>query len=380
VEEKMKFETDKDTLLKSVIITDSVISPKNINTILGNCLFSIKENSLKITGTDNEIAVKNSIDVISDSSFDFTINGKKLTQILKELPKGEVIIEIDDNFGVSIKSKSKDVKGNYKLIGTGKLEYPDIPSIGEENTIEFDQNVFKDMIKKVSYAAATDTIKPAFNGIFFISEKEGYITAVASDSRRLSLAVRSIKEGINIKEGIIIPLKTINEIQKILSTGRACFSISGNQCFFRIGNTEIISRLVDGQFPNFKQVIPKDYSIKAVVNTKKLIESLRRIMVFTREPSFKVILSFSKDLLTIESKTAELGEAVEEMTIENNSSEKLVIGINSQYMMDSIKEVDSISVVFGMTGQMSPITIVPENDENTTAVIMPIQIKNTEHE
>jgi len=376
----MKFEADKDILLKSVLIADSVISPKNVNTILGNCLFSIKDNSLVITGTDNEIAIKHKIDVISDSAFEFTINGKKLTQILKELPKGEIIVDVDDLYSVSIKSKSKDLKGNYKLIGTGRLEFPDIPSISGDNTIEFDQVVFKDMIRRVSYAASTDTVKPAFNGLFFVSEKEGFITAVASDSRRLSMCVRQINEGVNIKDGIIVPLKTINEIQKLLSTGTSKFSIFGNQCFFKIGNTEIISRLVDGQFPNFKQVIPKDYSIKAVTGTKKLIESLRRIMVFTKEPSFKVVLTFANNILKIESKTAELGEAVEEIDIESNNTEKMVIGINSQYLLDAVKEIDSLSIVFGLTGQMSPVTVSPEDDDKATAVIMPIQIKSSEND
>ena len=297
---------------------------------------------------------------------------------MKELPKGEIIIDIDDSYCVSI--KSKEIKGNYKLIGTGRLEFPEIPSITSDNIIEFDQNIFKEMIRNVSYAASTDTIKPAFNGLYFISEKEGFLTAVASDSRRLSMCVRQINEGVNIKDGIIVPLKTINEIQKLLYTGSTKFSILGNQCFFKIGNTEIISRLVDGQFPNFKQVIPKDYSIKAVTGTKKLIESLRRIMVFTKEPSFKVILTFANNILKIESKTAELGEAVEEIVIESNNTEKMVIGINSQYLIDSIKEINSHSIVFGLTGQMSPVTISPEDDDKTTAVIMPIQIKSTENE
>ena len=376
----MKFEADKDILLKSVLIADSVISPKNVNTILGNCLFCITGNSLTITGTDNEIAIKHKIYVVSDSSFEFTISGKKLTQILKELPKGEVIVDVDDLFSVSIKSKSKELKGNYKLIGTGKLEFPDIPSISGENTFDIDQSIFKEMIRNVSYAASTDTVKPAFNGLYFISENKGFITSVASDSRRLSLCVRPIGEDVNIKDGIIVPLKTINEIQKLLSSGNSKFSISGNQCFFKIGNTEIISRLVDGQFPNFKQVIPKDYSIKAVTTTKKIVESLRRIMVFTKEPSFKVILTFSNNILKIESKTAELGEAVEEIDIESNNTEKMIIGINSQYLLDSLKEINSHSIVFGLTGQMSPVTISPEDDDKTTAVIMPIQIKSSESE
>ena len=123
----------------------------------------------------------------------------------------------------------------------------------------------------------------------------------------------------------------------------------------------------------------KDYLIKSIVPTKKLIESLRRIMVFTKEPSFKIVMSFSKNILSLESKTPDLGEAVEEIEIESSSDEKLVLGVNAQYLMDSVKDINSLSVEINLTGQMSPLSIVPENDDNSVSVIMPIQIKNVDN-
>jgi DNA polymerase-3 subunit beta len=375
----MLFEVDKDILLKSVLISDSVISSKNINTVLSNCLFNIENGYLIVTGTDNDIAVRSSMNVSADNNFSFTVNGTKLIQILKELPKGEVIIDIDNNYMTSIKSKSKEVKGIYKILGSNAEEFPIIKIPENDNTIDFDQNVFKEMIRNVIYAASTDSVKPSFNGIFIITEKKGFLSSVASDSRRLSLCTRPVNDSAEIKDGIIIPLKTIQEIQKILTTGNAKFLVMGNQCYFQIGHTEIISRLVDGQFPNYKQVIPKDYSQKVVVSTKKLIESLRRVMIFTKEPSFKIVLNFSKNLLTMESKTPELGEASEEVIIESSSDEKIKIGINAQYLMDSIKDINALSIEICITGQMSPVTIIPENDNKTVAVIMPIQIKNTDN-
>lgn len=372
----MKFTADKELLLKSLIIVDSVISSKNSNSILSNCLLELSKNSLEIIGTDNDIAMRHRLDVLSDDSISLLINSKKVIQILKELPKGEVIFDIDEVFSIII--KSKDVKGSYKVIGSEKNDFPEIKKINENKCINIDQATFKDLFRKVSYAAAMDTIKPSFHGVFIISEKDKNISVVASDSRRLSLCTRSIGENINLKEGFIIPLKTVNEINKLLSNGKCLFSINDNQCFFKIGETEIISRTVDGQFPNYKQVIPVDFNIKAYIKTTKLIESLRRIIIFTKEPSYKCILSFSKNKLSIESKTAELGEAAETLDIESINDEKITIGINSQYLLDSLKEVDFESVIIGITGSMSPLCLRPENDENNTAVIMPIQIKSTD--
>ena len=270
------------------------------------------------------------------------------------------------------------MKGLYKLLGASEEEYPVINIINNENSIEFDQNVLKEMIRNVIYAAATDLVKPSFNGVFFISDKKE-LSTVASDSRRLSLCTREMDAEINLKDGIIVPLKTIQEVYKLLSTGKAMFSVSGTQCYFQVGRTEIISRLVDGQFPNFKQVIPKDYTLKAVVQNKKMMEVLRRIMVFTKDPSYKTILTFKKNSLTIEAKTPELGEANEQIDVETSSDEEITLGINAQYLMDSIKDLNSISIEVCVTGNMNPVTIIPEDDSRSLAVIMPIQLKNTDN-
>jgi DNA polymerase III subunit beta len=376
----MTFTADKEMFLKSVIISDSAISSKNSNTILSNCLFNINKNILEIIGTDNDITVKTSMDVISDGNMNFTVNTKKLVQITKELPKGEILIDIDSNYNIIIKSKMKESKGKFKLIGKEKGDFPDIHSMNEKDSIKIDQTILKDMLRKVSYAASTDVIKPSFNGVFLISEKKGFISVVASDSRRLSLCTRTIDDSVYIKDGIIIPLKTINELYKNINVGICSLYIKNNQCFFKFGETEIISRIIDGQFPNYKQVIPVDFIKKVFIKRDSFIESLRRVMVFTKEPSYKVLLTFLKDKVKIESKTSELGEGFEEIIVESNNDENISVGINSQYLLDSLKEIDFDTIELGITGTMSPLCIKSENDENSVSVIMPIQMKSNDNE
>ena len=202
-------------------------------------------------------------------------------------------------------SKSKDVKGNYTLIGLAADEFPEIPHFMEENSIEIEQGVLKEMIRKVIYAASSDTIKPVFNGIFFISNAKGSISAVSTDSRRLALITRNIKQDISFGDGIIIPLKTVHEVYRLLeSTGTCRFSFNNNQCFFKIANTEIISRIVDGQFPNYRQVLPKEYMLEIEVETKKLFDSVKRAMIFTREPANKIIMNIQKNKIVIQASTA----------------------------------------------------------------------------
>ncbi len=376
----MKINVDKENLLKTIQIADSIVSSKNVNTILSNCLFNITKDQIEILSTDNEMAVRTKIDAVAESNISFTVNGKKFSSILKELPNDELVIDINDQMAIDIKTKSKEVKGHYRLIGTGTEDYPEIPEFSENSAIEIEQSLLKEMLKKVMYSASNDTIKPVFNGIYLINEKPGFISAVATDSRRLSLITRNLdnETDIGLQEGIIIPLKTVNEIFRLLESSGLCrFSYDNNQCFFRIGNTEIISRIVDGQFPNYKHVIPLENSQEVIIETKKLLDSVKRAMIFTREPANKIILTFNNSKLNIEATTPELGEAEEELNIESNSNEKVTLGLNAQFLIECLREIDSYSIKCGITGQMSPITIVPEDDKEYVSVIMPIQIKSS---
>lgn len=374
----MKIEVDKDLLLKSVNIADSVVPAKSVNSVLGNCLFIVDKENIIICATDNEIGIRTKIESKSDESGSFTVNGKKLYEILSRLPKGDVIITVDNNFSINIKSKKLD--GFTKLVGFSSDEYPSIPDFVDKNSIEIDQQLLKEIIKKVIYAAAKDNIKPVFNGLFISFEEGKFIAAVATDSRRLSFIKRNLEKEIDKKEGIIIPLKTIDQINKILENeGSFNFSLNNNQCFFKIGDTEIISRIIDGQFPNYKQVIPKEFSSKVVINTVNMLDALQRAKPITDEhASKKILLKFSKNILEISASYSGLGEFEEKINIESNLKEDIVIGINSEYLKEALKEINSISFEIGITGQMSPLVIKPEDDENYISVVMPIQIKSSE--
>ena len=377
----MKINANRDILVKAINIAESVISARNINTALSNCLFKIGRDEIEVIATDNEVAIRTRLEAVSDSEGAFTANGKKLSSILKELPNDEVILSVNNTYGVDIRSKSKDVKGHYNLIGISAEDYPEVPVFHEDNSHEIDQAVLKEMIRKVMYAASTDTIKPVFNGIYMVSDIKGTLSLVATDSRRLSLINRSLENAIDMEGGVILPLKTVSEIYRQLgSSGRCRFSLDDRQFFIRIDSTEIISRVVDGHFPNYRQVIPLENNIEAVIETRKFIDSVKRAMIFTREPVNKVVLTFKKNSLVIEANTPELGQAEEELEIESTSDETLSLGINAGFLLECLKEIDSFSIKCGLTGQMSPVTLKPEDDSNYVSVIMPIQIRSSQGE
>jgi len=374
----MKITVDKDLLYKAVVTADSIVSSKNVNTILSNCLFNVSKDEMEIISTDNEIAIKTRIEIVSDEAMSFLVNGKKFSGILKELPAGELELHVNDKLQIDLSSTFKDTKGNYSIIAMDAANYPTIPEFVESDSIEIEQSVLREMLKKVIYAASRDTIKPVFNGIYFTIEKGNNITAVSTDSRRLSMISKKLQTSISNFEGFIIPLKTINEIYKMLESTETCnFTVSNNQCFFRIGKTDIISRIVDGQFPNYKHVIPKDYVIETVIETKSFLDSIRRTMIFASEPSYKVILHFTSGKLVINANAVDLGTAEEEIVLDTPFENDITLGINAQFLIDSLREIDSHYVNCSVTGQMNPLTLVPQDDPNYISVIMPIQIKTS---
>ncbi|MBN2402414.1 MAG: DNA polymerase III subunit beta [Spirochaetes bacterium] len=375
----MRIEADRDILLKSISIVDSIIPSRTVNAILANCLFNVSKDKIQISATDQEIGIKTALKATSEQEVSFTVNGTRLVSLLKEMPAGLISININDSYQIDINTKSSDVKGDFTLLGTQGDNFPEIPDFYEQGAVEIDQGDLKDMIRKVIYAAATDTIKPFFNGVFFVSQSRENLTLVATDSRRLSIITRNLKNEIDLDEGIIIPLKAVHELQRLLESDGTCsFSMQGNQCFFKIGGTQFVTRTIDHKFPNYTQVIPKEQDIAVNVSRGKFMETLRRALIFTRMPANTVICHFKKDLLTIEVKTSELGECVEDIAAVSDIKEDIAIGLNAQFLFDSIKEMDSETVNIGLTGQMSPVKFTPDNDPDFISVIMPIKVKESE--
>ncbi len=371
----MLITAEKSALQNAVIIADSIIQGKSINQVIDNCLFSVSPDYIEIASTDNDISIKTVVECEADEEFIFTCDGKKLTQILRELPDGNVTISLTENM---MSVTSLQVKGNYKLVTTDGSEFPELEYGTFDNPVSISQAQFKRMIKKVIFSASHDSVKPVFNGLYILSRENDQLALVTSDSRRLSYIHETVENSAELSDGVVIPLKTVNEIYKLLDTGLFECSITGSQCMFRIGSTTIISRLIDGTFPDFEKVSPKNFIDTAVIDTKKCIESLKRVMVFTKEPTYKVTMEFRNNILVIGSRTPEFGEANEEVIIERNVDESLTIGINAQYLMDVLKEIDSYALKMNITGQLSPVMIVPEDVDNYISVIMPIQLKTAE--
>ena len=197
----MRIEIDKDQLMEAIGIADSIIPSRSVNAILSNCLFNVIKDEIEIISTDNEIGIKTRVEGVADGEVSFTVEGKRFYGILKELPRGVVYIDVSSSSALDITSKA--IKGHYKLLGTSAEDYPDLPAFYNKEEVEIKQSEFKALIKKVMYAAASDNLKPVYNGIYIVPDVSKKITFIATDSRRLAIITKEMDAPVEIEEGVI---------------------------------------------------------------------------------------------------------------------------------------------------------------------------------
>ena len=375
----MKIQISKEKLLKALTIADSIISSKNINALLFNCLFNVKKNEIEIISNNTETITYTTLEASSDQENSFTVNGKKMATILREFPDDQVVIEVNESMILDLKSQSEKLKGNYKLIGTLADDYPEIEKFVEDNLIKLEQSFLKKIINKVIYAASLDSIKPAYNGVCLKIDPQGNLTAVSTDSKRMAFYTTTIENPLKEKHEIIIPLKTISQIAALLNKGEVFLSFDKKRFFVQIDETKIISRIVDESFPNYKSILESKILFKTKIEKEDLLSALKRVMIFTKEPTYRVTLIFKGENLTIKAKTPEIGEAQEELQIQSLHKEELSLQLNAYYLTEALKRIETSALECSLTGINTPLLITPFKDsqpqKDELVVIMPFKFE-----
>lgn len=367
----MRIRIDKDKLQKSISAIEGIISARNAMTILANVLIEAANNKILLTTTDLEIGIRAILEGEIITEGRVTIPVKKFSSIIKSLSNEQVEIDVSANQMVSIQTTSKNVK--FNLMGMEAKEFPYQVSIPEISLLEMDQKLFREMISKTYYAVANDETRFVFNGIF-IETIDDKIRFVATDGRRLSFIQKEFKSDISLEEGLIIPSKVIGELQKILlSEGSIYFNTSNNQIFFKLNNVEISSRLILGKFPDYEKVIPASPKNEALIDKENFEEAVKRVSLMASDVSHQIKFKFKKNNLTIDAQTPDLGDAIEDLQIEY-SSEETVIGFNSIYILDALREIESPKIRFRFTDSNLPSLILPADDDNYLCVVMPLKV------
>lgn len=365
----MEFSIDKDGFLQGVGLVSTATTQKTSTLpILGNILLETNpEGELLLAGTDLELGVVTTLRVENHKEGAITLPGRKLHEILRELPPGRVDVATSKNNTVNIKAG----KSHFKILGLNKEDFPQLPKPNTTEGIEIDQGVFKECLALTSFAISHDETRYVLNGVY-IHLNHGIIKFVATDGRRLAFIQKKLTLSLKTPLEIIVPTKAIQELGRILNhEGKVKIVVTKNQAVFDFGKTLLTTRLIEGSFPNYEQVIPKEEKTVAQVKREELLQAIRRAALLTSPESQLVKLDFLKDRLLITSRSPNLGEAREEIVAEAKGNE-LAIGFNPFYLLDVLKNLDIETVSFYLTESDKPGLL--RGKEDYLYIVMPMQL------
>jgi DNA polymerase III subunit beta len=372
----MKVVLTRGDLLKGISTVQSAVASKNTMPILANVLLEAKEKKLELVATDLDMGIRCSVPAEVVDKGSITINAKKLSDIVRELPEASVDLEIDDNHKMILVCQ----KSSFKVHGLPKDDFPILPEVKKDKVFKVKGSLLQEMIHKSIFAVSTDETRYVLNGVFFQAEG-GKLRMVATDGHRLAFIQKKLEGKADEKCSVIIPTKTLNELSKVISdVGKGKedeviveITATDNQIKFVAGGVEIVSRLIEGQFPNYEQVIPKESDKKLEASTADLAAATRRVAILTSEKSNSIRYQVKGNKLTISSKTPDMGEAKEEMDVAYKGDE-ISIAYNAKYVLDVLKNVGTDAVLIELTQPLSPGILRPKGDSDYLCVIMPMRV------
>jgi len=363
----MKFSVTKEALLDGLQRIQNVVSTRSTLPVLTNALLETTETGLRLTTTDLEVAIRCSIEASVEKPGATTLPARRLAAIVRELPASEITIEVDAKNVATLRCGSSF----FKIFGLAKEEFPAFPSFSDAKTYSLKQSELKDGLRKTSYAISVDETRYVLNGILF-SFKENKLTLVATDGRRLALFDSDLEFPRSHERDFIVPTKAVTELQRSLSDdGETQISVAENLVSFELNGAQIASKLVEGNYPNYRQVIPAEAKERITLEREGFLNSVRRVSLLSSEKTSSVRLNFSKNNLDITANTPEVGEARESMAVVYRGRD-LSIAFNPEFLMDPLRNLGNDEVHLELIDEMSPGVV--KINTPFLYVIMPMRV------
>ena len=364
----MKFTCERSVLLKEVAIANEIIASKNAISILSNIYLEAKDNGLTIKATDMKVnfETKVPVEVIEEGSI--TVYGDKFYGILNSIPDGEIEFDQKDS-KINIKTAVKRAKFQLKSIAADK--FPEFTAVGKE-FFEIPIRDLKEMIEETIFAVSDDETRYFMNGVFF-EKAEGKFVMVATDGRRLAFINKTAGAGVQDFSGIIIPPKILNTVMRRAGDeGMAGICVTDKTIFIQFGSYRLSSVLIEGQFPNYRRVIPETQTRSFTVKRLEMLDALKRVSLLVEQKSHRVYLGLSPGALSVYCEENDIGNAREEIPCKYDG-EELSIALNYRYLEEPFKvmPVEDISILF--TEPNKTITIMPVPEKDFFHIVMPMQ-------
>lgn len=368
----MRIQIDQKSLANNINIVQKGISSRTTLQILDGILLETVNGKLKLTATDLEIGIETYLDcnIIEEGSI--VVNSRIFGDIIKKMPDSTIDILVKDN-NINIKCDSSE----FNILGSGAHEYPELPTIINQNSFNMPKDLFKSAIRQTVFATTQDETRPILTGVLLEIEN-GIISFVALDGYRLALRSFPVNSSDDVK--IVIPGRALSELNKILEDDEEEFiiTIAPGHVIFNLGNTVVYSRLLEGQFLNYKDIIRKDHKTNIVVDKKAFQDSLERASLLAKEEKANLVkLNIMNNQVIIKS-NSEIGNVYEQIS-SKHEGEIVNIAFNSKYIIDGIKVIDTEKIELNFMGSLNPCIIQPVGDENYTYLVLPVRLAQDDY-
>jgi DNA polymerase-3 subunit beta len=376
----MELKIGVQELARALARSQGIVEKKSTMPILSHVLLeATKTEGLHVSATDLDISVSSdhACEVLKEGKV--AIPAKQLYEIVKALPEKDAVLKRASNNYLELKSGAAE----FRIVGLPADDFPALPRFDKVELVSVDPKWLLEMIDLTSFAVSSDETRYNLNGVFF-EPSVGSLRTVATDGHRLSLAERALEGDFQVKKGVILPRKGLGEMKKLLieaAEGETRLGFAENSAILQRPRVRLVMRLIEGVFPDYRQVIPKAGEKRFTVGRERLLETLRRVSLLSTDKAHAVKLELEPGILRVLSHNPDLGEAKEEVPVQYQG-EPLKIGFNARYLMDvlialaALETVAAQDVLLELADDLSPGVMKPGGESATifTAVVMPMRI------
>jgi DNA polymerase-3 subunit beta len=362
----MRIQVAREPFFRALQLLQNIVEPRQTLPILANVLLEADEGGLHVSATDLEVGARIAVPATIDRPGGITLAARKLLELVRELPGQPITLALLDSGWVQLLCGSS----SFRLVGLAAEEYPPLDVDAADGWLAVDGGRLRGMLVRTSYAMSQDESRPFLNGVYFAVRKRE-LRVVATDGHRLALG--RLEVGTDAELSGIVPRKAVHEMSRVLGGDEVALAFRENHFFLRTPGFVLVSKLVEGQFPNYEQVLPRAHPWRLVVNREPLIAALRRVSVVADDRTRPVRLTVGPGTLRLTASSQELGEA-EEVLAAEFGGEELTIGFNARYLLDALGPMEAEQVVVELKDGLSPGVFRGATEEGHVCVIMPMRI------
>jgi len=368
----MRFTIEKADFLRGLGRIQAVVERRGTLPVLANALIKAEGDGVTLAATDLEVGMTSTHKAQVETPGSVTLAAKKLYEIARELDEDQVTLSIEDGSRVNLTCG----KASFSLLSIAPEEYPTLPGDSGAAFVSLDAPLLMEMIDATLYATSTDETRYNLNGVFMESDDEARVVFVATNGHRLAKAAKATPEPVSfLTKGIIVPRKGVAEIRKLCEETDEAVQLGLSEGFLLVRGPNLLlsCRLIDGEFPDYRQVIPQDQQIRVLVSRDQLHQAVKRIALVAHERAGGFRLALEDGQLELYAQNPDLGEAREKLPVEY-TGDRFETGFNARYLLDALGAMHSKEILIELRDELTPAQLRPADDPDRIAIVMPMRI------